>query len=337
MSALLIIKQNLKMFMARWQMLLVPLLKFSLAFVCLEAVNHSLGYMERLRSLPLVLVAALMCSFMPWGFTAFVAAAFVVLHMYALSTECALVMGAVFLLFYLLFSRFASRDQVAVILTPLCFYFHVPYAVPVTAGLLGNPGTAVSVGIGTASWYMIRFVSQNKESLSSLSDQEINVRVRTLIDGAVGSRDMRILVIAFAITVLTVTIIRRLPMDHAWTIAVLAGSVVEVLSVLILNIMFNGSFSVLSVIIGTLAGTVAGFVVEFFCFNLDYTRQEKLQFEDDDYYYYLKAVPKMAVTVPEKRVRRINRHRREETYTEDYSDGYYENHEDYGENITDQQ
>ena len=30
---------------------------------------------------------------------------------------------------------------------------------------------------------------------------------------------------------------------------------------------------------------------------MDYTRTEKVQFEDDDYYYYVKAVPKIKVTV----------------------------------------
>jgi hypothetical protein len=37
-------------------------------------------------------------------------------------------------------------------------------------------------------------------------------------------------------------------------------------------------------------------VVEFFCFMVDYTRIESVQFEDDDYYYYVKAVPKVTVS-----------------------------------------
>lgn len=35
------------------------------------------------------------------------------------------------------------------------------------------------------------------------------------------------------------------------------------------------------------------FLIEFLCFNLDYSRTEKVQFEDDEYYYYVKAVPKV--------------------------------------------
>ena len=46
-------------------------------------------------------------------------------------------------------------------------------------------------------------------------------------------------------------------------------------------------------------------IIEFLFFNLDYSRTERLQFEDDDYYYYVKAVPKVAVTAPEKNVKQI--------------------------------
>ncbi|MCR5303338.1 MAG: hypothetical protein K6E33_02155 [Lachnospiraceae bacterium] len=330
MSTLLILKQNLKFFFSKWQTFLVPVFKFLFAFASLGVVNNALGYMSRLKSLPLVFVAALMCSIMPWGFTAFVAVVFVVLHMYALSMECALVMGAIFLLFYLLFSRFAPRDQVAVLLTPMCFYFRVPYAVPITAGLLGNPGTAVSVAIGTASWYMIRFVSQNEELLRSLSDEEINVRVKTIIDGAVGNKDMRIIAVSFAITVMTVAIIKKLSVDHAWTVAIVAGGIVEILSLLVMSLLMSGSLSTVVMITGTLLGVAVAFVVQFFGFHLDYSRQEKLQFEDDDYYYYVKAVPKMYMSAPEKKVRRINRRREYDQgpddvgYDDGYDDGYSE-------------
>ena len=36
---------------------------------------------------------------------------------------------------------------------------------------------------------------------------------------------------------------------------------------------------------------------------MDYTRTEHVQFEDDDYYYYVKAVPKKTVAVREVTVK----------------------------------
>ena len=62
-------------------------------------------------------------------------------------------------------------------------------------------------------------------------------------------------------------------------------------------------------ILGSILCALIALVMQFFQFNLDYARTEKVQFEDDEYYYYVKAVPKMAVAVPEKRVKRITTQR----------------------------
>jgi hypothetical protein len=51
---------------------------------------------------------------------------------------------------------------------------------------------------------------------------------------------------------------------------------------------------------------IIAFIVEFLVFSVDYTRTEYLQYEDDEYYYYVKAVPKVSVATPEKVVKRIN-------------------------------
>ena len=47
-------------------------------------------------------------------------------------------------------------------------------------------------------------------------------------------------------------------------------------------------------------------MIEFFAFPVDYSRTEYLQFEDDEYYYYVKAVPKLTVAAPKKTVKKIN-------------------------------
>ena len=61
-----------------------------------------------------------------------------------------------------------------------------------------------------------------------------------------------------------------------------------------------------SLIIGCLLSVVIGLVLEFFFFTVDYAKSENLQFEDDEYYYYVKAVPKLAAPMKEKTVKRIN-------------------------------
>ena len=48
--------------------------------------------------------------------------------------------------------------------------------------------------------------------------------------------------------------------------------------------------------------------------SLDYTGVRKLQFEDDEYFYYVKAVPKLKVAVVDKTVTRIEEVMEEEKF-----------------------
>ena len=58
-------------------------------------------------------------------------------------------------------------------------------------------------------------------------------------------------------------------------------------------------------------GILLGLVLELVFFSVDYSRTERVQFEDDEYYYYVKAVPKVVVATPEKTVKHITEHTQE--------------------------
>ena len=63
--------------------------------------------------------------------------------------------------------------------------------------------------------------------------------------------------------------------------------------------------SYIGLIVESLLAIIVALIVRFFVFAVDYTRTEYLQFEDDEYYYHVKAVPNAAVAIPEKTVKRI--------------------------------
>ena len=65
------------------------------------------------------------------------------------------------------------------------------------------------------------------------------------------------------------------------------------------------NFPVVSMVIGIAVSVLLSLVLEFFLFSVDYNRTEYVQFEDDDYYYYVKAVPKLTVTPPQREVKRF--------------------------------
>ena len=101
MTTLLVAKQILMTLYGKYEVYITPLLKFLLALISLLLINSRLGYMESIDKLTVVLIVALMCSFMPMNFIVIMAALFILLHFYSFSLECAAVVGAGFLLIFL--------------------------------------------------------------------------------------------------------------------------------------------------------------------------------------------------------------------------------------------
>ena len=69
---------------------------------------------------------------------------------------------------------------------------------------------------------------------------------------------------------------------------------------------FRLDIDVVTLIIYTVISVVIGLLLEFFVFGGDYTRTERLEYEDDEYYYYVKAVPKLTVAAPQMQIKRIH-------------------------------
>ncbi len=310
MTGLLELREKIKIFYSKYEVFILPVVKFLLAFVVLNTLNGQLGYMTQLDNIAIVLIAALVCSFLPVGGIIFFAVVFSLLHMYALSMEVALVGGCMYLLMFLLFFRFSPKESLVVVLTPILFVLKIPYIMPVAMGLLGTPASMVSVGCGVAVYYLMITISTNAPTINTMGTDEISAKLRLLIDGILNDKAMLVMITAFAITVMVVYLIRRMSVDYSWTIAVIAGAMINMLILLLGDLLYDTNISVVGVIIGAVVAVFAGKVIEFFRLCLDYSRTEKVQFEDDEYYYYVKAVPKMSVAAPTKTVKKINEQKR---------------------------
>lgn len=306
MTTLLVAKQILMTLYSKYEVYITPFLKFLLALISLLLINSRLGYMDSIDKLTVVLIVALMCSFMPMNFIVIMAALFTLLHLYSFSLECAVVVGAGFLLMFLLYLRFSPKDTLVVLLLPICFLLKIPYVIPIAMGLIGTPASAVSVACGVIAYYMIHYIVQNVSVIASMADEETAAKFKFIIDGLIGNKEMVVTIIAFIITVILVYIIRRLSMDYAWTIAMAAGAIVNIMILLVGDLMFDTNVALFGVILGTIISLLLTAVLQFFVFNVDYSRTEKVQFEDDEYYYYVKAVPKVTVAKAEKKVKQIS-------------------------------
>ena len=306
MTGLLVFKEYIKRFYSKNEVFIMPLIKLVLACFSLQIINSQLGYMEKIDNFAVVMIVALMCSFMPAVFIVLFSALFILLHFYALALEVAVVALALFVIMFLMYFRFASKDALFVILTPVCFFLKIPYVMPIAAGLVCTPAAAVSVGCGVIIYYLVSYVSINASTLNAMDAGEATARFRMVIDSILGNKEMLVTVAAFAVTVFVVYVVRRMSIDYSWTIAIVAGAITSLVILLIGDLLYDTNISVVGVMFSSVVSVLIAKVLQFFVLNLDYTRTEKVQFEDDEYYYYVKAVPKITVSTPTKTVKRIN-------------------------------
>lgn len=305
MATLLEVRGLIKRFYARYDVYVKPVLKFFLALINFLLINSKVGFMQQLRS-PLIAIAlSLICALLPLNATVVFAGIVLIAHAYALSLEACAVTAGLLVVMYLLYFRISSKCGILLIITPICFMLGIPYVVPLIGGLLFGPAAAVPAGCGAVIHYLMSYMSQNTTSLGTGEIDSGATKVASLVESLVNNKEMFICVLAMILTVLVVYFIRRLSVDHSWELAIGIGTVVNVLMHLIGALLPGVTVGIVKLLLGSIVSVALAFVVKFFAFSVDYTRTERVQFEDDEYYYYVKAVPKNVIAEPKKTVKKI--------------------------------
>ena len=117
--------------------------------------------------------------------------------------------------------------------------------------------------------------------------------------------------ITFVIVYVVVFLIRRGRFNHASQIGIFVGLVAGMAGVVAGDAFWKIDIDFMKLLFGMALTAVIAYLVQFFRMTLDYTGVHKLQFEDEEYLYYVKAVPKMKVAPGDKTVTRIEEDRDE--------------------------
>lgn len=310
MTSLLLCKEQLKGFYSRHSHVVQFLFKFLFALCTFFSLNENIGYMEKLNSSLLTVVASAFCSILPWGITVFLAGCLAVAHIYTVSLEMALIFMVLMIVVGILYFGFKPGDSFLIVLTPLAFLFKIPYAVPLLVGLGCGLASIIPVSCGVFLYYLIMYVKQNAGVLTSEASVDMVQRYTQIIKSVLFNQTMMVMIATFAVAIVVVYMFRRLSMDYSWAVAIVAGLVAELLMLFIGDFMFGVTVSAGQLILSMFLSAIIAFIYDFLFFSVDYTRTEYVQFEDDDYYYYVKAVPKMTVSTTDVKVKKISTRKR---------------------------
>ena len=301
-----VIRGRLQEIYAEKSKIVNKVLQFVLALITFAVINQNIGYMKAAASPVATLALAVVCTCLPLTVTVVLATVLILVHMYSVSIGVLAVTAVIFLIMYIFYLRLTPKMAILVLLTPLAFALKIPYVIPIAAALVTGPVSLVAIACGTIVFYMMEYVKKVALSIDGGGSKAILAQSTAYAKHVFTNKEMWVVIFAFIVCFFLVYTLRRQSMDQAWKIAIIVGAIANIIVVAVGSMSIGLHISYLSLMIGSLFAVIVGLVLEFFFFSVDYARSENLQFEDDEYYYYVKAIPKVSVSTPEKTVKRIN-------------------------------
>ena len=295
MTQLVDMKDELQKFYIKNEYWLTPVLKALTAFVSFFMIRLRIGSDSMFGSLLIAIAAAALCSFLPWNAVTVMSAVFVLGNAYGTSMELALMAAFILLLMALAQSAFRAGNAILIVLVPMLFYLHVPYVLPIIAGLSLGLMSIVPVSIGVMMYYFIEYISENASqlSVSTKDPMEMASQYAAIFQGYFQNRTMIVSIMAFAICIVLVFILHQMVFSYNWGVAVIVG----LLSILVVSAIgsarLGADFSFGTALIGVILSGILSFLYALAFHGADYKGTERLRFEDDDYFYFVKAIPKL--------------------------------------------
>jgi hypothetical protein len=310
MTQLLEIKSLLIEIYKKYDKLINPIGKFIISLIIITKLNTFFGYSPIFAKLGVNMAIAALAAFLPSSWFLMLLIVVVSAQLFSVSIEATIIIFVAMLVVYFLFARLQPKHAYLIMLVPLFYSLKIVYVLPIFAGLFLGISSIVPLAVGVAVYrfasYLPGILDNNIQGTTLFESPDIMINMYKYLSNVLLNDKVLVLTIAvFSITVIIMFFVKKLEIDYIWYITIGVGVVTMILTFIIGNVALNANIGIGGVFVGTIIGglIVAGF--QFFKFSLDYKRAEKLQFEDDDYYYYVRTIPKVKATMPQKEVKKI--------------------------------
>ena len=290
------LREKVLVLYSNFEMYITPVVRFLLCLISLIMINSGLGQMEKLNNVFIVLVVSIVAAFLPLNFTIVIDAMFILLHLYSISLPVVAVVALVFLLMFVLYFRFTPKEAIAVVITPMLFAMKIPYVAPLALGFLGTPVSFISVCCGVVVYFIITKIGANPDMFNgSLSMDSAVSGFKSVIDNVLNNSTMILMIVVCALVVVLANVLKRLSFDYAWQVGLAVSAISGLIVVVLGSSILDADVSIVGAIISMIISVILVFILQLFVYNVDYSRAEFVQFQDEEYVYFVKAIPRYGV------------------------------------------
>ena len=313
MMALLVVKSKIKNFYEHHYQVLRGVMKGVIAFVAMALIANHFSYVPMLNNMLILLAFAVICALTPDMITIVSVIGLCGVEILQVSALLSVSFVCIIVIYLLLFAKLEKRQCEVFLLVPILSMLQLGYVVPVAAALFCSPFMILAVAFGVFfDYYFSGVVSYQISQTGSAGQNQVLNSLNFVFDYIFSNPAFYVTLIGFCVAFLSIFFIRRSKNKNASNVAILVGSIAFLVIELISNIVLDLQMAVFPVVLQVLGSMAIAYVVQFFRITLDYHGTTKLQFEDDEYYYYVTAIPKYKVTVEDKVVTRILKEEEEE-------------------------
>lgn len=313
MTKLCLIRDKLKRFFIERQKLISPAAKLITGIMSVYLLSLDLNYMSALNEWWIILLISLICMVLPWSGIPVLINGYILLNFYAVSWEVMAVMACLYVVMFCVYYVFQPNNSILLVLIPVSLCLKLPLVPVVILAVLGSVSYIIPVIFGTIIYSVVMLVKDNTSVLALSENTDALKKFSIMTSGIFENKEMWLICAVSALVLSVIYFIRMRKINYAREIAVLLGVTAGIIAYLGGAVVLNISVDMPVMIIGALIALAAGIAASFFDIALDYTRVEYVQFEDDDYYYYVKAVPKLNISEPEFTVKRFEHSEKTET------------------------
>lgn len=302
------VKSVIKAFYEKYDRYVDGVARGLFALLVFLTIMYNTGFNATVTNPFLALGLAVISAFLPVYVITIFAGALLIIEFMSVSLEVAVILLIVLLLMLLLYFVFKASDTWILLLTmTLCLWNIAPALLPIA--LLFTPIEVMVVAFGTFLYGFVSVVMKDVTALATLTTKlTMSGRINLLLSDIVSNEKLLLMLITLCASMLLITLIKRSRLNDAPFIAIVAGDflflVVWLLGNYFLGIPFTAEM-IWGLIIGILLNAGLTFIIINFILSMDYKRTENVQFEDDAYYYYVKAIPKSTISLRDKKVHKI--------------------------------
>lgn len=210
-----------------------------------------------------------------------------------------LVMGAFLILVF--YARLFPKESLLIPAFLVCGYFKMPFIVPLFAGIYFGVSGIFPIFTGAFILKLLPYLKSFAEAsptseFSVLGFPDAVIKIYGLFMEFLSADGTIIFsMVVFGIGVLSVFLISSFSFNYSKETAIAFSGGIMIVLFMIGEVFGKSSFGMLTVFFFGILSVLIMEAIRFFDSVLDYKASKKVQFEDDEYYYYVKAIPKRIV------------------------------------------